>query len=248
MKTELRQSILGKDPVNAVALDPRSTEVQLIEEQARLKALEIESIDPASALPAVVKWRAEEVGGYSWKIEGEDYLSELYYGSALPKIGTKALDEDGTGFVVTDHEAGLTIRAVDLITREQFDPRRIYSSKGGNNVVFKRIDSSTGKPVIWSFSQSAEIVTGPNTELTRTDNVAKPTAASHLKMTQKSLAAYLIAQNPEIRKEELTKALKEAFPSARIAEDGRHGAHYLSLSRTGKLPEATPDDPRLWKR
>ena len=63
-------------------------------------------------------------------------------------------------------------------------------------------------------------------------------------MTQKSLSAYLIAANPSITGVELTTLLREAFPLARV--EGRHGPHYLSLSRTGKLPEASEDDPRTW--
>jgi hypothetical protein len=137
------------------------------------------------------------------------------------------------------------VTAGDLQHLEKFDPRRVYATPNGTNVVFKRVDA--GMTVLWSYKTQGEIKIGANVVLVRTDRQAEPTASSGSKrMTQRVLAAYLIAQDPDISAKELTEALSEAFPEAVVGR--RHGAHYLSHSRNGRLPEAPATDPRTWPR
>lgn len=63
--------------------------------------------------------------------------------------------------------------------------------------------------------------------------------------TQAQLAAWLIHSNPTIGAGELTRSLAAAFPPPMYKVGPRHGPHYLSLYRTGKL--AVPvSDPRDW--
>ncbi len=62
---------------------------------------------------------------------------------------------------------------------------------------------------------------------------------------QAQLAAWLIYSNPTISAVELSGQLSAAFPRPTYKVGPRHGPHYLSLYRTGKL--AVPEsDPRDW--
>ena len=63
--------------------------------------------------------------------------------------------------------------------------------------------------------------------------------------TQQQLAAWLIHSNPIIDSGELTARLAVAFPPPAYRVGARHGAHYLSLYRTGKL-DVPDSDPRDW--
>lgn len=63
-------------------------------------------------------------------------------------------------------------------------------------------------------------------------------------MTQKLLASYLIANDPNITAAGLTAILQEEFPSCKVGK--RHGSHYISQSKNGRLPEPPSEDPRSW--
>lgn len=243
-KADVKRHILELEPANVVANAAGSSLAQLVVELSKIReqAMMLSSV---SALPGTVRYRVED-DGFSWRIEAEDFLGDLDYGLVLPAIGTRIPNDEGDPIVLAEHEAGLAIIAGDLSSREKFDPRRIYITKSGNEVVFKRDDSKTGKPILWSFRQSIEIMVGATTILDRTDREAKPVAQSGLVMNQKNLSAYVIARNPSITGAELTAILREAFPNARVND--RHGPHYLSLSRNARLPEASDEDPRTWKK
>ncbi len=243
-KSEIITAITEIEPSNRVVSNPRSSHDDLLEELRAARLRQAEKLGNPAA-PATVRFRVE-TNGFSWKIESEEFLSELEFGATLPAVGTRMLGDDLDIVEIVDHEVGLVIRAGDLERRESFDPRRIYTKEAGNEVVFKRMDTESGKPVVWSFIQGMEILVGFNAKMTRTEKVAKPTARSGTKMTQKNLAAYLVSMNPVITGEQLTKELQAAFPNARV--ESRHGPHYLSLSRCGKLPEAPEDDPRQWAK
>lgn len=243
-KGDLKQTILDIEPGNEVASDPRSSHPQLATELTKVRERAAErSTTPAT--PGTARYRVED-SGFSWRVEAEDFLGKLSSGPTLPSIGTRVPNDEGDPVEITEHASGLAIRAEDLEHREGFDPRRIYVTKSGNDVVFKRVDAGSGKPILWSFRQNMEIMVGKSVELERTDRTAKPTANAGRQMNQKNFAAYIIARNPAITGAELTALLREAFPNARVAD--RHGPHYLSLSRNGKLPEASEDDPRTWSR
>lgn len=137
---------------------------------------------------------------------------------------------------------GLAITAADLQHRESFDPRRIYETPNGTRVVYKRVER--GRVVLWSYKSQAEIMIAGTVELEPTEAVAQPTASSRRKITQKLVAAWLISQNPDITGAQLTAELRRAFPNNKI--DTRHGPHYISHSRNGKLPEPPDSDPRDW--
>lgn len=72
-----------------------------------------------------------------------------------------------------------------------------------------------------------------------------PPRRSGHQFTQADLAAWLIRSSPTIGAGELTAKLAVAFPPPLYKVGARHGAHYLSKYRTGKLtlPES---DPRDW--
>jgi uracil-DNA glycosylase len=61
--------------------------------------------------------------------------------------------------------------------------------------------------------------------------------------TQAQLAAWLIHSNPTIGAGQLTRSLAAAFPPPIYKVGPRHGPHYLSLYRTGKL-SVPASDPR----
>jgi hypothetical protein len=160
----------------------------------------------------------------------------------VPRVGVTITIEEIGQVVVAEVGSDLQILTGDLVMREAFDPRRVYETPNSTSVVFKRVDQKTGKIVLWSYKANAEIMVNDKMVLQWTDRQAKPTAAREKKLTQKSLAAWLIANEPNITGKELTLALRRAFPEAAIGD--RHGPHYLSLSRKGKLPEAPDEDPR----
>ena len=242
-RSALKAEILKLEPNNRVAVDTRTSYGQMAAEYECVKVRSKNRPDGVTMEPATVKYMSEKVG-FSYRIEGEDFLGDYTYTPvALPEIGYWFID-DGTTFEVVEHLPGLTIRAGDLDKRESFDPRRIYTVKAGNEVVFKRIDSATGKPVLWSYRQSMEIIVSPLMELTPTESYAKASASGHKTMTQKVFAAWAISRSPDITGKELTALLMETFPNHNVTT--RHGPHYLSLSKNGRLPEAPDDDPRLW--
>jgi hypothetical protein len=111
-------------------------------------------------------------------------------------------------------------------------------------VAFQRLDGN--RVILWSYKHQSEISISNRVKLERTPRTAARIATKKRKNTQKLTAAYLIAQNPQVGDKELNRLLKEAFPSANIKLDGRHGKHYLSLSRRGHLPVAPDTDPREW--
>lgn len=133
--------------------------------------------------------------------------------------------------------------AGDLPELERLDPRRVWETPNGTSVVYKRQDGPM--IVLWSYKSQGEIKVGRGMVVLATDHSAEPTALTGSKrMTQRILAAFLIAENPQITASELGTALKAAFPGHTIGR--RHGAHYLSHSRCGRLPEAPATDPRGW--
>lgn len=169
-----------------------------------------------------------------WAVEGS---TEAFVG-APPVVGE--MTEHGLVKEVIDD---LPVVAGYLPTIEQLDPRRVYTTDFGTSVVFKRVEN--GRVILWSYKNSGEVAVGTAFNVVPTDRHAEPIAMPDQRMTQKILAAYLIAQNPAITKQDLAVELKKSFPAARIGD--RHGQHYLSLSRSGRLPEAPADDPRGWK-
>ncbi len=56
--------------------------------------------------------------------------------------------------------------------------------------------------------------------------------------SQGEFAAVIIELCPDVGPEQLTEDLRTAFPGANVGP--RHGPHYLSLSRTGKLKNPLP--------
>jgi hypothetical protein len=70
----------------------------------------------------------------------------------------------------------------------------------------------------------------------------RPPRASGGSFTQSQFAAWLIHSNPRLTARELTAELAVAFPPPAYNVGARHGAHYLSKYRTGKLdvPQADP--------
>lgn len=192
-------------------------------------------------LDGTVFYRTEEDGETStWKVQVGENMTVLQIG-VPPTMGSVIEVFEGQRSRVVSIKDGLPIITGDLPVREKFDPRRVYETPNSTSVTFKRMDKD-GKVVLWSYKINAEIKIAGKTLLERTDRQAQPTATKEKRLTQKVLASWLIAQNPDIKPKELTKELQGAFPEAQIGD--RHGPHYLSLSRKGKLPEAPDEDPR----
>lgn len=250
-KEQIRNSILELEPENVIANQGTSSHKDLKAEFAAVKRRE-EMRTAQSALPVMVSFRLEDKEYMSWKLVDKstgEPMTRLFYGMEMPVRGELiTIDVDNAEQPVTvcvhGQEQDLDILASDLPDREVFDSRRIYTTPNGTNVTFQR--EERGRIVLWSYKSQMEIAIGGSNLLERTDRMAPSVARKKRKMTQKILAAYLISQDPDITKQDLSALLKEAFPSANISVDGRHGAHYLSLSRTGKLPVASEDDPRTW--
>lgn len=72
-----------------------------------------------------------------------------------------------------------------------------------------------------------------------------PQDASADSFTQWQLAAWLIHSNPSLTASQLTAELAVSFPPSAYKVGPRHGAHYLSKFRTGKL-QVPESDPRGW--
>lgn len=241
-KEDLRAQLLELEPGNSVA-NSSATYNELRVELAAAKRRD-KSKKKAQSVPVVVSYRHENEEMMSWKFlpkGGGDAIGTLQYGNEMP-LPNAVADVDGVSVVVSSHEEGLDIMAIDLNVRNRFDARRIYTTPNGTHVVFKRLEN--GRVVLWSYKIQAEIMLGSQVQLKRTNKQARPIASRAKKMTQKILASYLIAQDPSITPGELTNALTAAFPTMSVGN--RHGPHYLSLSRNGKLPEPPEDDPRDW--
>ncbi len=245
-KDELRERILSLEPTNKVGRDPRASHDELTQEYRAAKRRNAAK-QKSESVSADLHYKLEkDVGNelMSWKlyVDGEP-ATGLSFGEELPMEGTIVPDDgDGPPLMVKDHAEGLDVVTGDLSVREQFDPRRIYKTPNGSLVTFKREEA--GRVVLWSFKVGSEIMLGPQVPVSRTNRTAKPVAQQNRRMTQKLLAAYLIACNPAITGSELTESLKQAFPQNAIGP--RHGPHYLSLSRNGRLPEPPDSDPREW--
>lgn len=247
-KEQMRLEILDLEPSNAIAAQKSASHAELKAELTAVKR-RLTLNQTMEAVEVDVVYRLEDDESMSWRVtnraDGAD-LAGLVFGPELPRIG-QLIEFDPEipvqGLVKTV-ESGLQITAGDLPEREVFDPRRIYATPSGTMVTYMREERE--RIVLWSYKVQSEIMINQSVALTRTDRRAQPTAKKKRKKSQKLVAAYLIAQDPEITPRQLTALLKEAFPSANIDLDGRHGPHYLSLSRTGKLPIAPEDDPRDW--
>ena len=246
-------------------------------------------------IKCTVIYREETKGDLmSWKLrmEGQSQeLTYLYYGKELPRVGMEVVcsltQEDGSSAEVVAEvcwtEEHLKIVTGDLMRREEFDPRRIYSTGKGVKVVYKREDGE--RVILWSYQKNDEISLGRTYDLTWTDAMAVSFVVRKAKKSQQNVSAWLIAYwpliqlnkkkaelrecppddphreelekeiaaynledpNNGIRHHELDAELIAAFPQHQVG--ARHGRHYLSLARTGKLPEAQAfeDDPRRWR-
>lgn len=243
-KDQMRQEILDLEPENAIAKSSSAGHAELKKELNAAKR-RLTAKQKSTAIPVIVKFRHEQKERMSWKLCRKDTgepMTGLLYGDELPRTGTIEPVEECIVHIVS-HSEGLDILAGDIDAREKFDARRIYVTANNSSVAYKRMEN--GKVILWSYKIQGEILVGPQMVMTITERNAKPTASIAKKMTQKVLAAYLISENPRITPSELTKSLQEAFPQASIGQ--RHGPHYLSLSRNGKLPEPPDDDPRTWE-
>ena len=243
IKSEMAQEILGLEPSNTIALNSGAKHGELAAELTATRRRK-SAKDRSNALPCDLRYRMELNEQLSWKLFRQDTnepVCSLKYGPELPTKGSVVKVDSGCAVVSTIDE-GLGILAGDLEMRETFDVRRIYTTPNGTSVAFKRIES--GRTVLWSYKAAGEIMIGPHVKFGVTERKAQPTARTQKRMTQKILAAYVISQDPETTPKQLTATLQLAFPQAAISD--RHGPHYLSLSRNGKLPEPPDDDPRTW--
>ena len=247
-KEAMRSSIVKLEPNNEVANRSSSGHAALKTELAAVKRRH-QVKTASSAVQSILSYRLEDHDVMCWRLIDRSTgkaISELGYGNQLPLVNELITIDPESGMMgrVSSHKEDLTIIAGDLPIRELFDARRIYTTPNGTSVVYMR--QERGKVVLWSYKIHAEIMISGKVSLERTKRKSQPVARKKRKMTQKLVAAYLIADNPDITGMQLTLALKDAFPSANITEDGRHGPHYLSLSRNGKLPMAPEEDPRSW--
>jgi hypothetical protein len=186
-----------------------------------------------------------ETSGFSWKFRlSANTTSQLEFGQTLPELGKQHTNAE-TGLKVTPlvREDMLDITTGDLPSREKFDPRRVYTTPQGTAVVYKRLQNE--KIILWSYKISNELAVGSGIILTRTDSTASAAAVVKQpeKLTQRILAAWLITQRPNITHGELTAELRAAFPQCLVSD--RHGKHYLSHARHGRLPEPPAEDPRI---
>jgi hypothetical protein len=244
-KDDIRANILKVEPENAVALDPAAPHKALADEMKNVKKRQDDKTKKDSINVGVL-YRMEDDNKMSWKFvddEGEPVVNRLFFGAQLPIVGNIISVSDTLNVVVKSApKAGLTICAGDLEFREAFDCRRIYLTGNGTKVVFKRTEND--RTVLWSYRVQSEVMINRKVQLDRTEDLASAAAVIKKKMTQKVLAAFLISRDPNIAPNQLTAELQNAFPQALISS--RHGPHYLSLSRNGKLPEPSEDDPRTW--
>lgn len=241
-KKELLSKIEDLEPNNPILTDARVTNEALTAElkAARRRTATAKS---AKATPANMKFRLEENERYSWKLfVDEVQMAELNHGMDLPELGSIHPDYNGRPLKVATRREGMPIIAGDLSIRDEFDERRVYETASGTAVTFKRIQDDL--VVLWSYRHSDEIAIGQGTELFRLNRKAQPVAQNKQRKTQKVVAAWFISQMPNITGTELTRQLREVFPAHRISD--RHGPHYLSLSRKGRLPEPPEEDPRDW--
>jgi hypothetical protein len=245
-KNEMRDEICRAEPDNVVATNKKASHAELKAELSKIHdRLNSVADRPAPVEPVSVALHFRIDGeNVTWKYADADgNMSVLKVGESMPGIGHTVLLDDGRPATITSRSGGLPITAGDLVTIEVFDPRRVYETPNRTKVVFKRADR--GRTVLWSYTAQGEIAIGGHVVLSRTDSTAKPTSQRKKRMSQKALAAWLIANDPTITGKELTAAIRDAFPSSNVSD--RHGPHYLSLSRHGRLPEPTDDDPRTWE-
>jgi hypothetical protein len=213
------------------------------EEQVSPEPTSVPSLSVLEGAAPVKILVRNEASGYSWKFVSESQTFGPFFGQVAPKIGDAVSIPTKPPIDVVVAEVGdhLNITAGDLAARDKFDPRRVYTTTNGTSVVYKRTEGT--RVVLWSYKINGEIMVSNSVEMSASDRVAEPVASGR-RPTQKLLAAYLIGQNPVITPQELTAQLAEAFPEAGVGK--RHGPHYLSQSRRGRLPEPPDSDPRDW--
>ena len=243
-KDQLRGELLSIEPDNVVAASSSASHSELSAElrNARRRAAPPEPVD------VTVLHREEFDNKYSWValLDGVKVHGPIF-SSSIPYVGCIFDLESGRKAKVISAAEGLEVLVRDLADRDPHDPNRIYETPKGTEVKFKRVEK--GRTILFSFKSADEIMLPEDSVLTVTNSTARPKAEPGKKMTQKVLAAFLIAKYREdngrdIIGKDLTEALRQAFPDANIGD--RHGPHYLSLSRKGKLCEPPDSDPRDW--
>jgi hypothetical protein len=242
-KEEIRTEIRSLDPNNAVLRDQRARHVELTNALKKVKR-DRAVANADAALPCLLRYRLEEDERYSWRLYDADgaAVTELAHGMDLPTKRSIHPGVDGSSLRVESIEGSLEITAGDLHVREEFDPRRVYATQSGSSVTFKRTRGNL--VVLWSYKHGNEIAMGEASKFTRLDRVASPAAKFKRRKTQAIVSAWVISQRPDITSLELTEELAAAFPENAVGR--RHGQHYLSLSRHGRLPEPPVEDPREW--
>jgi len=241
-KTDLRKELRAIEPGNSAIRDSRATWGDLNEEIKKAKR-RMAASKSKNAVSSTLRYREEENEIFSWKIFVDGVSQcELHVTSELPEVGSIHPDFDGNPLRIDYVKKTLKITCEDIAIREEFDKRRVYETEAGSAITYKRIEGKF--TVFWSYKHSDEIALGPGVVLKRLNRQAQPTAVKKNKKTQKIVAAYIISQTPDITGAKLTEELEKAFPEHRVTS--RHGPHYLSLSRKGKLPEPPSTDPREW--
>jgi hypothetical protein len=137
-------------------------------------------------------------------------------------------------------------KARDYLTRRRVSTGIPFKSRLGDSVV---VVAAVPHPAAWGgkdamnayIDWAAEVI---GVTMSGGSVFPGPPRRTGLPFTQRDLAAWLIHSNPTITAGELTAKLAAAFPPPVHKIGTRHGGHYLSLYRTGKLnvPVSNPQD------
>ncbi len=179
----------------------------------------------------------------------ELFLCATKDGGSLPRFGSPCADRY-LDQVARQVEPRVVV-AVGAPARNYLASRRTsgdmpFKARIGDGVV---VVAAVPHPASWEkkamneyIEWAADIV---RTTINGGTTFRQPPRTHSSGFSQRQLAAWLIHSNPSLTADQLTSRLADAFPAPAYNVGARHGPHYLSLYRTGKL-EVPESDPREW--
>jgi uracil-DNA glycosylase len=179
----------------------------------------------------------------------ELFLCSTKDGAALPRSGSPCADRY-LAQVVRQVQPSVVV-AVGAPARAYLASRRISGSAPFKSWIGDLVvpvaavphPASWGKKGLNEYIQwAADII---RTTVDGGTTFRQPPRIYSRGLGQRQLAAWLIHSDPSLTAEQLTAQLAAAFPPPAYNVGSRHGPHYLSLYRTGKL-EVPDSDPRDW--
>lgn len=180
----------------------------------------------------------------------EVFLCATLDGGLLPNAGSRCADlhlDEVAQQVRPQVVVAVGAKARDYLARRRLCTGIPFRVQLGEGIV---VVAPVPHPAAWGarsgvnayINWAAEVI---QTATKGSADFPPPPRDSGRPFTQRQLAGWLIRSNPNISAGDLTARLASAFPPPAYKVGLRHGPHYLSLYRTGKL-DVPDSDPRDW--